>query len=97
MIFRDFNHWFSSSNAHGRTSYARDWLEKIWNELVPTMEASLDDHKRTYLELCKEKAEDRCEFTDAMLEYIDEHKRDGDVGFFRWWLDRMGEERDEQV
>ena len=88
-IYRDFNHWFSQSHAHGMSSFSRDYVKAIWDELEPTIKASQDDYKQYYLELAKEVADDRSEMVDAMLEYIKEHKHAGQPSFFRWWCNRI--------
>jgi len=93
-IYRDFNHWFSESHAHGMSSASRDWLEEIWNEILPTIEASRDDYKNSYIQLMKDEVENRSEVVDALHAYIDAHKRPGDPRFARWWLDQM-EKKDE--
>lgn len=88
-IYRDFNHWFSQSHAHGMSSCSRDYVKGIWDELEPTIKASQDDYKQYYLELAKEVADNRSEMVDAMLEYIKEHKQEGQPSFFRWWYNRI--------
>jgi len=87
-IYRDFDHWWSESEAHGMSSGSRDWMKDIWDDIYPTIEASRDDYKQAYVELMREKAKRRCEVTDALLDYIEEHKTGGQKGFWRWWLDR---------
>jgi len=92
IIFRDFNHWFSTSKEHGMTSFSRDWMERIWNEIYPTIKASQGDYKKAYLELMKETAENNCELTSLMLEYISEFRQQGQPGFWRWWSKKQDKE-----
>lgn len=88
MIYRDFNHWFSASEVHGFSSASREFARELWEDLRPTMEASLNDHKKAFLELSKEKAAQRSELTTALLDYVDVHKTDNQPTFWKWWLDQ---------
>ena len=92
IIFRDFNHWFGTSKEHNTSSFSREWMRRIWHEILPTIEASQDDYKRAYIKLMREASKDRSEMVDLMLEYIEEHKQPGQMGFFRWWSSRLTEE-----
>jgi len=88
QIYRDFNHWFSTSEAHGMSSASRDWMEEIWNDIYPTIEASQDDYKKAYIELMKEIMVRESEILSATLEYIEEFKQENQPKFYRWWLDK---------
>ena len=92
-IYRDFNHWFSTSKAHGMSSCSRDWMESIWNDILPTIQASQDDYKNSYLAMMREQARGNCELVDAMLEYIKEHKQKGQKTFWCWWSDKVSNKR----
>lgn len=92
MIYRDFNHWYSQSHTHGCSSASRDWLEEIWNDIYPTIEANLDDHKKAYIELSREKAKSTSELTDALLDYIETFKTNEMPQFWRWWFDQSCKE-----
>lgn len=93
IIYRDFNHWWSTSEAHGMTSASRDWMKQIWDDIEPTIKASQDEYKQAYLKLMKDEVYQRCELTDAMLEYIKEFRKEGEPKFWRWWLDKNNDAR----
>jgi len=88
VIYRDFNHWFSRSHAHGMSSASRDWMEDIWNDIYPTIEASQDDYKRMYIHMMGEAAKRHSEVADAMLKYIKEFRQEDQPSFWRWWSDQ---------
>lgn len=89
MIYRDFNHWFSTSEVHGFSSASREFAKELWDDLEPTMQAKLDDHMRAHVELAKEQAVRNSKLVTAMLEYIEAHKQEGQRGFWRWWFDQV--------
>jgi hypothetical protein len=89
MIYRNFNHWYSTSKVHGCSSASRDWLKKIWDDLEPTMKANLDDYKKAYKELLKEEARKNIELLDLLLEYINTFKRKNDPTFWKWWANKI--------
>jgi len=91
MIYRDFNHWFGRSEAHGMSSASRDWMREIWDDLLPTIEASRDDYKHAYLLLTHERAHYHSRVMDALFEYIKLYSKKGAPKFYRWWLDKEQE------
>lgn len=97
MIYRDFNHWFSTSEAHGFSSASREYAQAIWDDLRPTMEASLDDYKRAYLELSNERARGRSELVDKLFKYIEEYRQSEQPTFWKWLVDRSMGKGDENV
>jgi len=87
-IYRNFNHWWTTSEAHGMTSVSRDWIKDIWDDIEPTIRASRDDYKQAYINMMNQRAKRNLDIIDAMLEYIEEHKQVGQKGFWRWWIDK---------
>lgn len=87
-IYRDFNHWWCEGD-HGYSSASRDHVKTIWDDLEPTILASRDEYKETYVEMMKEVAKGRSEHLDALLEYIELFKKDDAPKFYRWWIDQV--------
>lgn len=92
MIYRNFEHWWSEGK-HGYSSASKEDAEAIWEDLAPTLIASLDDRKRAYLVLAQEQAEKRSELVTAMLDYIEAHQKRGQPTFWSWWMDQKIERK----
>jgi hypothetical protein len=86
-IYRDFNHWFSTSKAHGFSSASRECAEEIWDDFQPTIEASQDDYKKAYIELMQEKTQWNSKLVDALFEYMEKYKKEDSPKFWRWYID----------
>lgn len=95
MIFRNFNHWWGNSKALGLTSASLDWGKEIWEELEPTIEATLDDYKKAYIELMEERTAKNSELVNEMLTYIKEFKQPDAPKFWKWYLDRKTGKKDD--
>ena len=88
MIFRDWEHFWREGN-HGYSSASREDAKELWDLFEPTINATKDDYKKAYLQLCKEKMEVKSEMQDAMLSYIEKFAKPGSPTFWRWWLDQI--------
>lgn len=86
-IYRDFNHWWSNSEAHGMSSASKDWMKEIWDDILPTIEATRDDYKNSYIELMKNQIERKTDIQDALLKYIELYKKEDSPLFWRWFVD----------
>lgn len=93
IIFRDFDHWFNTSQAHGMSSASRDWMKEIWDEIEPTIKASQDDYKLAYVELMKEVTERHSEMMTALMDYVVKFRQPGQPTFFRWWAEQVCKEQ----
>jgi hypothetical protein len=86
-IYRNFKHWWSTSKAHGMSSFSRDWMKQIWDDIFPTIEASQDDYKKAYIILMEEEKQRKSEIMDSLFKYIDINKKEDAPTFWRWYLD----------
>ena len=92
-IYRDFDNWWAEGK-HEFSSASYDWAKELWDDLEPTITASRDDYKNSYIQLMKEQVKRRTDLTDALLKYIEIHKNPEEQGFWRWWMDVAMAEKD---
>lgn len=87
-IYRDFDHYWTQGD-HGWSSASLDIAKEEWDRFEPTITASRDDYKQMYVELCKEVADGRSMYLEALREYIELYKKDDAPKFPRWWSNKM--------
>ena len=97
IIYRDYDHWWQIGN-HGCTSsdFSRKWTKEIWDDFETTINASRDDYKQMYVDLCKEIAEHQLDYVIAMREYMDLFTKEGSPKFGRWWMDKINAKNKEE-
>lgn len=91
-IYRNWEHYWREG-VHGFSSASREEAKAIWDDIEPTIMASRDDYKNTFVQLMTEYTERRKDITDALLEYIDKFSKDRAPKFFRWYLDNKLENK----
>lgn len=89
-IYRDFDHYWSEGD-HPWSSASRDIAREEWDRFEPTINATRDDYKKMYVELCIRKANEKSELIDALFQYIETFTIKDSPKFFRWWSDQMKE------
>jgi len=94
-IYRDWDHWWSEGR-HGFTSYSRDLVKKIWEDLEPTVMASRDDYKHAFVKLMNQEIEFKKDLTDGLLRYIELYAKEDAPGFWRWYCAQLDSEKPEE-
>lgn len=92
-IYRDFDHWWQQGK-HPWSSASYEIAKKIWDDLEPTIQASRDDYKDSFVALAKEVAEDRSIHVQMLLRYIEEFVPKDAPKFGYWWskqIDKLSE------
>ena len=87
-IYRDFNHWWSEGN-HGYSSASREYAKELWDDLEPTILASRDDYKNSYVQLMKDRTKRHGDIMDHLLEYIQTFAKEDAPRFWKWYLDQV--------
>ena len=88
-IYKNYNDYWRNGK-HGFSSAGRDIVQRIWEDLEPTILANRTDYEKMLVNDCIEQAEFTIKLRSHMFAYLKEFNLEkvAGIGIWRWMLDR---------